>query len=370
MKRLLGLFLVIVLLLMFIGRVLASEQISWGVARIRANLVWNNNTGTGIKIAIIDTGVWYLHSDLQDRVISGKSFIGGDWWDDGWNHGTMVAGIIAAIINNYGLIGVSPNVSLVVARAIPSTIESKIADALYWAADQGVQIVVMPFGASFPLPLVEQACDELYYGRRILLIAAAGSYGVPVYYPAKYDSVIAVGAVDENDNRTSLSNFGPELELVAPGLNINSTANPNAPPYQLYKIDSDTSFAAPFVAGVAALIYNSKIDPEYDYNNNSIWDNNEVRQKLQDTALDLGAQGRDDYYGYGLVNAWYANQRPPGDVNTDYHVNYIDAIIVGAAFGSEPGDPNWDSRADITINNIVNYLDSIIVGDHFGETDP
>jgi subtilisin family serine protease len=83
MKRLLGLFLVIVLLLMFIGRVLASEQIPWGVARIRANLVWNNNTGTGIKIAIIDTGVWYSHPDLQDRVISGKSFIGGNWWDDG-----------------------------------------------------------------------------------------------------------------------------------------------------------------------------------------------------------------------------------------------------------------------------------------------
>jgi subtilisin family serine protease len=160
------------------------------------------------------------------------------------------------------------------------------------------------------------------------------------------------------------------LELVAPGVNINSTANPNEYPYTLYMVDTGASFAAPHVAGVAALIYASKIDPDYDRNGDGYWENDEVRQKLRDTALDLGDPEWDEYYGYGLVNAWYATQRPPADINTDYKVNYRDLYILAYAYGSRPGDPNWDPRADITINNEVDYADLYILAKNYGKTDP
>jgi subtilisin family serine protease len=162
------------------------------------------------------------------------------------------------------------------------------------------------------------------------------------------------------------SNYGFELELVAPGVNINSTW-----PGDTYKVDTGTSYAVSHVTGVAALIYASKIDPEYDFfDGDGEWDNVEVRKKLDDTALDLGSLGKDVYYGYGLVNAWYANQRPPGDVNSDHYVNIKDVTIVSAAYGSKPGEPNWDPRADINIDNHVNIKDMVIVQSNFGKSDP
>lgn len=354
------------------GAASAVEQPDWGVNRIRATLVWQMNTGTGISIAIIDSGVWKVHPDLTGRVIDPTiSFIDGNPDIDLSNHGTLIAGVIAAVVNNFGLIGVSPSVSLYVAQAYYTSDPQDIVDALYWADSRGAQIIVIGFDISTDFPGMRNACDYLYYNHNRLLIAPAGNDGVPVAYPAKYDSVIAVGAVDQNDNRPSWSNYGPELELVAPGVNINSTAYPDVSPFQYYIQKTGTSFAAPHVAGVAALIYASKMDPDYDIVKNDpyppAWDALEVRKKLQDTAFDRGSPGRDNYYGYGLVNAWYAGQSPRGNINYDSTVNILDAIVVTNAFGSTPGSPNWDPHADIIINNVVNVYDVIVVSVNFGK---
>src|SRR4030042_111435 len=153
---------------------------------------------------------------------------------------------------------------------------------------------------------------------------------------------------------------------MAPGVLINSTANLYADPYTLYAVDDGTSFAVPHVAGVAALIFASKIDPDYDFNENGWWDNFEVREKLQNTTLDLGSPRRDDYYGYGLVNAWYSTQRPPGDVNSDSRVNIFDIVTIALAYSSNPGDTNWCVLADITIDRLVDINDRIIVAFNFG----
>jgi hypothetical protein len=128
--------------------------------------------------------------------------------------------------------------------------------------------------------------------------------------------------------------------------------------------------AVPHVTATVALIWSSKIDPDYDFNQDGIWSNTEVREKLKHLALDLGPPGRDNEYGYGLINAWATNQRPLADINVDYVVNLLDAVMVMNAFWSSPGDSNWDPRADINIDNIVDMTDATIVSVNFGEVDP
>ncbi len=352
-----------------------TDQIPWGVDRIRANLVWNTNAGNGIKIAVIDTGVvdadYYPHPDINASISNGTSFVYGAWYIDEINHGTLVAGIVAAIINDFGLVGVSPNVSIIVAKAISPTTEypDDIVDALYWCQRNEVQIIVMSFGYTTSAQEFEDACYDLFWNYGILLVAAAGNAGAPIdLYPALYDTVIAVGAVDRNDNRWSASNYGPELELMAPGVQINSTANFYAYPFTAYMEDDGTSFSAPHVAGAAALVYASKVDPEFDILHDGRWDASDVRFKLWNSSLDLGDSGKDNYYGFGLVNAYYASQTPLGDINGDHKVNILDIVQVALHYGSKEGEPNWNPRADENIDKQINIIDIVKVAIKFGKS--
>lgn len=202
------------------------------------------------------------------------------------------------------------------------------------------------------------------YAAGALLIAAAGENTIE--YPAKYNnSVIPVGAVYPNLTRPLWSPTGPELEFVAPGVNIYSTWLDRG-----YANATGTSMAVPHVTATAALIWSSKIDPEYDLDGDGVWSNVEMRQKLRHLALDLGPYGRDNEYGWGLINAWATNQRPLGDINVDYQVDMVDLYIAWKAFGSYPGYPTWDPRADIDINNTVDMTDLWIVSKNYGKVDP
>jgi len=370
---------------------LAAKCFLGGVGRIRANCVWDNNgdgivdpnayAGQYVRIAVIDSGIDYyvadngtkvFHPDLADNVAGGLGF---RWngveveeesdYHDAWGHGTMVAGVIAAVNNGQGIIGTAPKVRIYALESYTFN-QEEFAAAINWSILNGIRIICMAADWSTSNPDLRAACDNAY-AQGVLLFDAAGNFNSPVenYYPVAYDSVVAVGATYPNDTRWELSNYGPKLEFAAPGFNISSTSL-----HRGYATDDGTSYACPHVAGAATLMLSSKVDPSYDFNQNNHWDNIEARKKLQNTTLDLGNPGKDDYYGYGLVNAWYANQRPPGDVNNDRYVNIKDAIIVGVAFGSKPGDPNWDPRADIIIDNIVNIKDSVIVGSNFGKHDP
>ena len=384
--------------------VFAAETLPWGVERIRAYCVWDNdfnmivdnfaNAGDYVSIAVIDSGVDYYvnlngekvhHPDLEDNIVFGKGFelvgsevVERDDYQDATGHGTMVTGVMAAVDNTIGVIGVAPKAKIYVLKFIgyPWT-HQQLAYAINYAANNlCVRVIVMSLTTMINYTDVYNACQNAYCNRGALLVAAAGNENSGVRYPAKYEFVIAVGAVNEADQRwigsdpDADSNFGPELEFVAPGVDIYSTTIGSYLPEGNYGTDTGTSFACPHVAAVAALIWRSKIDPDYDLDKNGYWSNGEVRLKLRHMALDLGQAGKDDYYGYGLINAWAVNQRPLGDINNDLSVNYRDGIILGGAFGSRPGDVNWDPRADINIDNIVNFLDSSIIGNNFGKTDP
>ncbi|MEA1894125.1 MAG: S8 family serine peptidase [Euryarchaeota archaeon] len=275
---------------------------STGVSHIGCEMAHNSGIdGTGVKVAVIDTGIDYTHEDLDANYRGGYDFVFNDPdpFENYNSHGTHVAGIIAAEKNNVGVVGVAPNASLYAIRVLDSAgfgNASWVIAGIEWAVDNDMDVVVMSLSTSVDSQSLREACHNAF-GAGVLLVAAAGNtHGGNVTYPARYDSVIAVTATDPGDNRASLSPIGQEIELAAPGVNIRSTFVGGSS----YGNLSGTSQAAPHMAGTAALIISSNLP---DVNDDGVVNNEDVRLQLQSMAQDLGDPGKDDMYGYGLVDA-------------------------------------------------------------------
>ncbi|HLG24750.1 MAG TPA: S8 family peptidase [Candidatus Nanoarchaeia archaeon] len=263
-----------------------GDIVPYNVMKTKSNSVWNLTDGSGVKIAVLDTGI-AEHEDLL--IAGGVSFVSADFSDSN-GHGTAVAGVISAVLNGEGLAGVAPDAEIYSVKIMNGS-SGSLSDAISgieWAIENNMDIVSMSFGIESYSQIFKEVLEDAY-NNDIVLVAASGNEGTGnILYPAKYDSVIAVGATDSGDNLASFSSYGLEQELVGPGAEINSTSLSNG-----YLVSSGTSFAAPHVAGVAALIKS--------YNNSLT--NAEIRNKLRNDALDLGDSGKDDFFGYGLVQA-------------------------------------------------------------------
>jgi subtilisin len=241
-------------------------------------------------VAVLDTGIDASHEDL--RVVGGASFVSDepDALSDGNGHGTHVAGTIAALNNNVGVLGVSYDVDLYAVKVLSaggSGTLSGIAQGIEWAIDNDMDVINMSLGGSTGSTTLKQASDNAY-NSGIVVVAAAGNSGSflglinTIGYPARYDSVIAVGAVDANNNRASFSSVGSQLEVMAPGVSINS-----ALPGNQYGELNGTSMASPHVAGAAALLLAQ----------NPNLTNVQVRERLRATNL-----GSAFNYGHGVIN--------------------------------------------------------------------
>ena len=273
-------------------------QNSWGVEHIGSMTAHSNNiAGNGVRVAILDSGIDYTHQELAMNYQGGWDFVfdDNDPYDDSWNsHGTHVAGIIAAAADGSGVVGVAPYAELYAVKVLDGGgfgLLSWIIEGIEWAIDTGVDVVNISIGGPHSVAL-QDACDAAY-NAGILLVAAAGNGG-EVTYPAAYDSVIAVTGTDSTDQPGWFAPYGAQIELAAPGVVIQSTSVNND-----YAELSGTSQAAPHVAGVAALILSAGTN---DLNNDGMVNNRDVRMQLQMSAQDLGNPGKDDIYGYGLVN--------------------------------------------------------------------
>ena len=279
-----------------------DATIPWGIRQIGADSVHAYNQGSGVKVAIIDTGIDLNQTDL--KVAGNVTFVAGtSSGQDDNGHGTHVAGTVAALGNGTGVVGVAPGAALYAVKVLDrngSGSISGVVSGIQWAVTNKMQVINMSLGTSSDYTTLHTACDAAY-AAGIVIVAAAGnsgnSYGtgVNVLYPAAYDSVIAVAATDSTNSRASFSSTGPKVELAAPGVNVLSTCLGGS-----YCTMSGTSMASPHVAGVAALVIASGIVKDTD-GKDGIAD--EVRQRLDSTAEDLGAAGRDSLYGYGLVYA-------------------------------------------------------------------
>lgn len=289
-----------------------DQTTPWGITKIGAISVQKrDNKGAGVNIAIIDTGINYNHPDLQSNYKVGYDFVNkdADPMDDN-GHGTHCAGIIAALDNDIGVIGVAPQANLYSLKVLDSSgsgYVSNVIAAIDWAiqtrkdsdTSNDIHIISMSLGSTTSVSALQSECSQAYTSG-ILLVAAAGNSGNPqgkgnnVNYPARYsDSVIAVAATDSTNKRASFSSTGPAVELSAPGVGIYSTYL--VPQYYTM---SGTSMACPHVAGTAALVMKSCPYPDYT--------NVDIRNRLDNTATDLGSRGRDNLYGFGLVNAYKA----------------------------------------------------------------
>ncbi|WP_233254440.1 S8 family peptidase [Salipaludibacillus keqinensis] len=270
--------------------VTTSQTVPWGIDHINAPTVhsWGNK-GTGVKVAVLDTGI-ATHEDL--RISGGVSYISSEpSYQDYNGHGTHVAGTVAALDNSYGVIGVAPSIDLYAVKVLDRNgggSHSSIAKGIEWSVTNNMDIVNMSLGGPTGSSTLSQAANYAN-NQGLLLIAAAGNTGTAgISYPARYSSVMAVGAVDSNNNRASFSTYGNELEIMAPGVSVLSTYTSNR-----YVELNGTSMASPHVAGVAALVKS-----EYPWASNA-----QIRQRLTDTATSLG---HSYYYGSGLVNASHA----------------------------------------------------------------
>jgi subtilisin family serine protease len=290
-----------------VGKVKAVEDsYPWGISHIGSHIVHSNllNKGYGVRVAIIDSGIDYDHPDLASNYAGGYDFAYDDIDPyDGHSHGTHVAGIVAADDNGSGIIGVAPDVELFALKVLDdsgSGWDYDVVAALDWISEYNRMNSSAPIritnnsyaGSDLNNTTVQAAFDNLA-SAGVLHIAAAGNSGTwfgrgdNVGYPARFASVVAVAATDSSDRRAYFSSTGPAVELSAPGVNIESTV-----PGGGTALKSGTSMASPHVAGVAALVMAT------DMTNPTT-----VRDRLKATADDLGATGKDDQYGWGLVDA-------------------------------------------------------------------
>jgi subtilisin len=284
---------------------------SWGVEHIGAGAVQESgNKGTGVKVAIIDTGIDYDNPEFTGRYAGGYDFVNGDNYPiDDNGHGTHVAGIIAAADDGSGVVGVAPEAEIYALKVLDKNGSGSFFDviaALDWVCgDYGspprAYITNNSYGSTgYPGSLVQQAFDFSNSLWGVLNIAAAGNSGTlngigdNVEYPGRFASVVAVAATDRNDVRGYFSSTGPDVEMAAPGVSINSTVLNGK-----YETWSGTSMASPHVTGAAALVIASGIQDD----NRDGFINDEIRQRLVNSTLDLGASGRDIQYGWGLINA-------------------------------------------------------------------
>jgi len=288
---------------------LGEIDATWGLVRIGCGPVQAGTysgavgpiLGTGVRVAVVDTGIDYLHPDLMANYAGGYDFVNNDTDPmDDHGHGTHVSGTIAAVRNGVGVLGAAPEADLYALKALGaggSGSWSAILSALDWCANNRISVANFSLGSSsYPGTTVEAGFDHASKAG-VLLVAASGNAGAgadTVTYPSKFASVIAVGSTDSADQASYFSSTGPDVELAAPGSSIYSTTLGGG-----YGTLSGTSMATPHVTGVAALVVSAGIG---DSNGDGVI-NDDVRRLLQLTAKDFGAAGRDPVFGFGLVDA-------------------------------------------------------------------
>ncbi|MGY3969467.1 S8 family peptidase [Aeromonas enteropelogenes] len=287
-------------------RYASAETLPYGIPMVQAPELSDAAAGE-VLVCIIDSGYSGNHPDLPHGAqVQGSNNAGtGSWSSDENGHGTHVAGTIAAVSgNDMGVVGVLPN------QSVPLHI-IKVFGANGWAYTSNLvgalnacqqamssrgftrMVINMSLGGSVPSKTEERAFNQAY-SQNVLSVAAAGNAGnTSKSYPASYSSVVSVAAIDANKQLAYFSQRNDQVELAAPGVSVMSTV-PGG-----YAYYSGTSMATPHVVGVAALVWSQRLECS----------NDQLRQTLRLSSQDLGAAGRDNSYGYGLVQAKAAADR-------------------------------------------------------------
>ena len=288
----------------------------WGLKSIGVPSAWDVTLGNhSVIVAVVDTGVWWTQPDIQANMwtnpVDGTH--GYDFVDSDTNpmdidpsgqiyHGTGVAGVIGAITDNADYVAGTAQVSIMAVRALGSNGQGTSTDtakAIIWAADHGAKVINLSLGTNETPPVepseIHLAIDHAW-SKGALIVAAAGNAGVGTLdYPARLPEVVSVAAIDESGRRASFSNYGPGLDLSAPGsriVTLNGGVNQPNQPNGVHYLQG-TSFSTPFVSGIAGLL----LSAEPGLTNVQLWN------ILNMTAVQPVGSGYNPNYGWGVVKA-------------------------------------------------------------------
>lgn len=312
----------------------------YGLTLTRTVDTWALTEGiSSVTVAIIDTGIDIDHPEFEGRISAlSKNIVTGEVGlaavDDDYGHGTMVAGVIGANKDNgIGIAGITQNTQLLVLKTNPIGEgvyqDRHIIEAIYYAVEHGADVINLSLGSTYDNPLTKEAV-EFATAQGVVVVASAGNEGDDrLQFPASFDVVISVGAVNEQSVVTSFSTHNRAVDISAPGADILTTDFDGS-----YTYASGTSFSAPHVAGLVALYIS--FYPEYSVD--------EIKDKLYVSSLDLGEPDWDPYYGHGLMDSYLM-------FTADYRqVTYIvedmpfepDYVLAGSTLGDliEPYIPN------------------------------
>jgi thermitase len=262
----------------------------WGLKRTAFPGAWIDARGTGARIAVVDSGIDRNHPDLGIKIAEQENYVAdGAGIRDLFNHGTHVAGIVAALTNNgKGVAGGCPACKLLIARVLDArgdTTASTLVSGIDWSANNEADVINLSLDGP-DNAAVEEAVNNARANGTVV-VAAAGNMGTTTpRYPAAYEKVIAVSATNGNDGLAGFSSRGSWVDLAAPGTNILSTGAGGG-----YYEEDGTSEAAPFVSALAGLLASEGKTAS------------EIRQRMQSTATDLGTSGDDPKFGHGRINA-------------------------------------------------------------------
>ncbi|MBK5245266.1 MAG: S8 family serine peptidase [Eubacteriaceae bacterium] len=317
---------------------------AWQFEKIGADKTWNSVSSTeSIVVAVIDTGLNVQHPDLVGKTVKGHDYVTNkETVVDVSGHGTMVSGCIAAVANNgIGIAGVGGNLDIKIApyrtggESLNDTslYTSYICAAIMDAADRtDVKVINMSFGGYDDYSPLQKAIEYAAKAGKILVASAgnegniagtAGKYS----YPASYDNVISVAAINDQNNRSNFSQYNDQVDLTAPGEAVYTTTNNGS-----YNFISGTSFSTPMVAGSCAVLLAA------DSNLTA----SGVENILKITALDLGNTGKDNYYGNGLIQLDKA-------IESITPINPIDAVsCLYRTHVQDVGWQDWSGNGQIS----------------------
>lgn len=275
-----------------------SQTIGWGLKDLNIPSLWSETKGEGVTIAIIDTGLPQVpHYELRHslKMELCKSFVPGEEYDDN-GHGTMVAGVIAAADDSSGVVGVAPNSSIVAIKAIPNigsfSDMNLLNHSLEYALSLNPDIVNLSLGGYQRYPGYTETLIQEFHKRNIPFVCASGNRAdKPVTYPANYPNAIGVTSFKKGRTISDFSPSGENIDFALPGDQIVTCALDDK-----YAVVSGSSFAAPFMSGIIALMISSYKKRGISYTVDSII------EKLKSKCIKINNNDKDSQFGYGIVN--------------------------------------------------------------------
>ncbi len=279
-----------------------TEVLPWNVEMVAGDPRTRTYRGAGVKVAVIDSGI-DNHDDLDTAGwVDFSDTVYGFKPTDNCGHGSAVAGVIYARVSGFGIVGIASDADVYSVKVLDEdnrAMVSSVIQAIEWCIQNDMDIINMSFGMNESSAALKYAIDRAEE-TGILMIAAAGNSGGALQYPAAYENVIGVGAVDESAQPAQFTCAGDGLDFTAPGVNVHTTTFLGA-----YYVSSGTSYSAAHVTGVATVLKGIDTSRSNEF----------IIELMRDSAYKPGFEEWDEQYGYGIVSleralALYAERVP------------------------------------------------------------